>query len=116
MLGALQRGDVWWADLPEPRRSEPGYRRPVLVVQANSFNRSRIQTVLVAVITGNVELALAPGNVLLPAESTGLPRDSVVNVSQILTLDRSILAEHPGTLPSRLQRAVDAGLHSILHL
>lgn len=116
MLGALQRGDVWWADLPEPRRSEPDYRRPVLVVQANSFNRSRIQTVLVAVITGNVELALAPGNVLLPAESTGLPRDSVVNVSQILTLDRSFLAEHAGTLPSRLQRAVDAGLRSILHL
>ena len=89
MAGALQRGEIWWADLPEPRRSEPGYRRPVLVIQANSFNRSRIQTVLVAVVTGNVELALAPGNVLLPADSSGLPRDSVVNVSQILTLDEA---------------------------
>ncbi len=116
MTGALQRGEIWWADLPEPRRSEPGYRRPVLVIQANSFNRSRIQTVLVAVITGNVDLALAPGNVLLPADSSGLPRDSVVNVSQILTLDRSFLAEHAGTLSPRLQRAVDAGLRSVLHL
>ena len=89
MAGALQRGEIWWADLPQPRRSEPGYRRPVLVIQANSFNRSRIQTVLVAVVTGNVELALAPGNVLLPADSSGLPRDSVVNVSQILTLDEA---------------------------
>src|SRR5207249_4676113 len=72
----IQRGEIWWADLPEPRRSEPGRRRPVLVVQADSFNRSRIQTVIVAVITSNLELADAPGNVLLPARSTGLLRDS----------------------------------------
>ena len=116
MSGALQRGEIWWADLPEPRRSEPGYRRPVLVIQANSFNRSRIHTVLVAAITGNVDLAVAPGNVLLPADSAGLPRDSVVNVSQILTLDRSFLTEHAGTLSPRLQRAVDTGLRSVLHL
>lgn len=116
MTGALQRGEIWWADLPEPRRSEPGYRRPVLVIQANSFNRSRIQTVLVAAITGNVELAQAPGNVLLPEDSAGLSRDSVVNVSQILTLDRSFLTERAGTLSPRLQRAVDMGLRSVLHL
>ena len=116
MTGAPQRGEIWWADLPEPRRSEPGYRCPVLLVQANSFNRSRIQTVLVAAITGNVELAAAPGNVLLPADSAGLPRDSVVNVSQILTLDHSFLTEHAGTLSPRLQRAVDAGLRSVLHV
>lgn len=116
MPGALQRGDVWWANLPAPRRSEPSYRRPVLIIQANSFNRSRIQTVLVAVVTGNVELALAPGNVLLPADSAGLSRDSVVNVSQLLTLDRSFLEERAGTLSPRLHRAVDAGLRSILHL
>src|SRR5215472_7446219 len=97
----LQRGEVWWADLPQPRRSEPGYRRPVVVVQADSFNRSRIQTVIVAVITSNVELAQAPGNVLLPARSAGLPRDSVVNVSQLLTLDRSFLTEPAGTLLPR---------------
>ena len=116
MTGAIQRGEIWWADLPEPRRSEPGHRRPVLVVQANAFNRSRIQTILVAVVTSNVELAAAPGNVLLPARSAGLPRDSVVNVSQVLTLDRSFLSEHAGTLPPRLQGAVDAGLRSVLQL
>jgi mRNA interferase MazF len=115
-MGELQRGEVWWADLPEPRRSEPGFRRPVLVVQADSFNRSRIQTVIVAVITSNLELAVAPGNVLLPARSSGLPRDSVVNVSQVLTVDRNFLTEHAGTLPARLQGSVDAGLRSVLQL
>jgi mRNA interferase MazF len=112
----IQRGEIWWADLPEPRRSEPGYRRPVLVVQADSFNRSRIQTVIVAVITSNVALADAPGNVLLTARSTGLPRDSVANVSQLLTLDRGFLTEHAGTLPLRVQGSVDAGLRAVLHL
>jgi mRNA interferase MazF len=112
----IQRGEIWWADLPEPRRSEPGFRRPVLVVQADSFNRSRIQTVLVAVITSNLDLADAPGNVVVPARASGLPRDSVVNVSQVLTLDRSFLTEHAGTLPPRLQGSVDAGLRFVLQL
>ena len=112
----IQRGGIWWADLPEPRGSEPGYRRPVLVVQADSFNCSRIQTAIVAVITGNLELADVPGNVLLPARSTGLPRDSVVNVSQLLTLDRGFLTELAGTLPRRLQGAVDEGLRLVLQL
>jgi mRNA interferase MazF len=115
-MDEIQRGEVWWADLPEPRRSEPGYRRPVLIIQADSFNRSRIQTVLVAAITSNLGLADAPGNVLLPARSSGLPRDSVVNVSQVLTLDRSFLTEHAGTLPARLQGSVDAGLRLALQL
>jgi mRNA interferase MazF len=115
-MAEIQRGEIWWADLPEPRRSEPGYRRPVLVVQADTFNRSRIQTAIVAAITSNVELAEAPGNVLLPARSAGLPRDSVVNVSQLLTLDRSFLSEHAGTLPPRLQRSVDEGLRTVLQL
>ena len=112
----IQRGQIWWADLPEPRRSEPGYRRPVLVVQADSFNRSRIQTAIVAVITGNLELADVPGNVLLPARSTGLPRDSVANVSQLMTLDRSFLTEHVGTLPPRLLGTVDDCLRLVLQL
>jgi len=112
----IQRGEIWWADLPEPRRSELGYRRPVLVVQADSFNRSRIQTVIVAVITSHLELADAPGNVLLPARATGLPRDSVANVSQLLTLDRGLLSEHAGMLPARLQGTVDAGLRAVLQL
>jgi mRNA interferase MazF len=114
--GELQRGEIWWADLPEPRGSEPGFRRPVLVVQADSFNRSRIQTVIVVVVTGNLELADAPGNVLLPARASGLPRDSVANVSQVLTVDRGYLTELAGTLPGRLQSAVNAGLRSVLQL
>jgi len=112
----MERGEVWWADLPEPRRSEPGYRRPVLIVQAESFNRSSIQTVIVAVITGNLELADAPGNVLLSARTSGLPRDSVVNVSQLMTLDRSFLTERAGTLPNRVQGSIDAGLRLVLEL
>ncbi len=115
-MGDIQRGEIWWADLPATRGSEPGYRRPVLVVQADSFNLSRIQTAIVAAITSNIGLADAPGNVLLPAGSAGLQRDSVVNVSQILTLDRSFLTEHAGTLTPRLQRSVDEGLRTVLQL
>ncbi|HWX54652.1 MAG TPA: type II toxin-antitoxin system PemK/MazF family toxin [Verrucomicrobiae bacterium] len=112
----MTRGEIWWADLPDPRGSEPGFRRPVLIIQANSFNRSRIQTVVVAVITSNLGLADAPGNLLLPAQVTKLPRDSVVNVSQLLTLDRSFISEHVGTLPGSLQTEVDAGLRLVLGL
>jgi mRNA interferase MazF len=115
-MGGIQRGEVWWADLPEPRGSETGYRRPVLVVQADSFNRSRIQTAIGVAITTNLELAEAPGNVRMPARSEGLSRESVVNVSQLMTLDRSFLTEHPGTLPPRLQQAVDEGLRTVLQL
>jgi len=115
-LVPIKRGEIWWADLPEPRRSEPGYRRPVLVVQGDPFNLSEIQTAIVAVITSNLDLAEAPGNVLLRARLSGLPRDSVVNVSQILTLDRGFLLEHAGTLTSRLQRIVDEGLRTVLQL
>jgi mRNA interferase MazF len=115
-VGGIQSGVIWWAELTEPRRSEPGYRRPVLVVQADSFNLSRIHTAIVAAITSNIELADAPGNVLLPARAVGLPKGSVVNVSQILTLDRSFLTEHAGTLPPRLQRSVDERLRIVLQL
>jgi mRNA interferase MazF len=99
-----------------PRRSGSGSRRPVLVVQADSFKRSRIQTAIVVAITSDVELADAPGNVLLPARSAGLPRDSVVNVSQLLTLDRSFLTEQAGALPPRLQHSVDEGLRTVQQL
>ena len=115
-MDEIRRGEIWWADLPKPRRSEPGYRRPVLVIQGDSFNNSRIQTVIVAVITGNLELADAPGNVLLRAGQTGLLRDSVVNVSQLMTLDRGFLTEHIGTLVRRLQNSVDEGLRTVLEL
>jgi mRNA interferase MazF len=110
----IRRGEIWWA--PEPRGSEPGYKRPVLVVQAESFNLSRIQTVIVAVITTNLDLAEAPGNVLLPARSAGLRQDSVVNVSQLLTLDRSYLTELAGAVSTRVQRAIDEGLRTVLQL
>jgi mRNA interferase MazF len=115
-MDAIQRGEIWWAELPEPRGSEPGYRRPVLVIQADYFNTSRIQTAIVAVITGNLELAEAPGNVLIPARWSSLPRDSVVNVSQMLTLDRNFLTERAGMLPPRLLRSIDEGLRLVLQL
>lgn len=115
-MDGLQRGDVWWAELPEPHRSEPGYRRPVLIVQADAFNLSRIQTVIVAAITSNLALGDAPGNVVLPARSTGLTRDSVVNVSQLLTIDRAFLTEQAGRVPARIQKSVDEGLRTVLQL
>lgn len=110
----MQRGDVWWAALPAPAGSGPGYRRPVLVVQADDFNRSRINTVVVAVLTSNVTLAQAPGNVLARARRTGLPRDSVVNVSQLLTVDKRLLTEKVRALDSATMAEVDDGLRLVL--
>lgn len=106
----IRRGDVWWASLPDPRGSEPGYRRPVLVVQADAFNDSRISTVLVAALTTNLRLAEAPGNLLLPRRCAKLPRQCVVNVSQLLTLDRRFLSERLGSLPTEILEAVNEGL------
>ena len=112
----IERGEVWWADLDEPAGSEPGYRRPVLVVQADAFNRSRLQTTIAVVLTSNLRLVDAPGNVLVPKAASGLPKDSVANVSQVVTLDRDFLAERTGKLPARLLAAVDAGLKLVLDL
>ena len=112
----MHRGEVWWASLPEPMGSGPGARRPVIVVQANEFNASRIHTVIVAVITSNLRLAAAPGNVLCQARETGLPRDSVVNVSQLITVDKSLLTERVRMLPARTLRQVEAGLRLVLSL
>jgi mRNA interferase MazF len=109
-------GEIWWADLPEPDGSAPGYRRPVVVVQANEFNRSRIQTVVVAAVTSNTRLAAAPGNVSLDRRTTGLPRDSVVNVSQILTLDKRALTQKAGMLTGAKLREVQDGLRLVLAL
>jgi len=102
--------------LPEPAKSGPGYRRPVLVVQADEFNRSRIATVIALVVTSNVRLAQAPGNVFLPQKLTGLPKDSVANVSQIVTVDKSFLTERVGTLPANVMDLVENGLRLVLHL
>src|SRR5579864_2701112 len=115
-MGEIQRGEIWWADLPAPRRSEPGYRRPVMIVQADAFNRSRIQTVVVAVISSNIDLGAAPGNVFLPAGASGLPKDSILNVSQVLTIDRSFLSEQVSRIPPGLQASVNAGLRLVLEL
>ncbi len=112
----MRRGEIWWGSLREPRGSEPGYRRPLLLIQADSFTRSRIQTVLAAVITSNVRLADAPGNVLLPAKSAGLPQDSVVNVSQLVTIDKRFLTERVGKLTLEQLRAVEDGLRLVLSL
>ncbi len=105
----IERGEVWWADLDEPTGSEPGYRRPVLLVQADAFNRSRIQTTIAVVLTSNLRLIDAPGNVLVPKQNSGLPKDSVANVSQLVTLDRDFLTERDGKLPPRLLAAYDRG-------
>jgi mRNA interferase MazF len=110
----IERGQVWWADLAEPRGSEPGFRRPVLVVQSDAFNRSRIRTVVAVVLTSNLRLVEAPGNVLVPARTSGLPKDSVANVSQVITLDRESLTEPAGRLRGGLLAAVDEGLRLVL--
>ena len=112
----VERGEIWWASLPEPTGSEPGYRRPVLVVQADAFNRSRLQTVIGVVLTSNLRLVEAPGNVLLPAEASGLPKDSVANVSQVITIDRGYLTERAGRVRGRVLDAVDSGLRLALDL
>lgn len=112
----MQRGEVWWADLPEPVASEPGYRRPVIIVQANAVNRSRVATVLCVAITGNLSRAKIPGNVLLPSAESGLPRESVANVYQVITLDRGFLQGCIGSLPRRLVRRLEEGLQLVLQL
>jgi mRNA interferase MazF len=112
----MYRGEIWWANLPDPVGSEPGYRRPVLVIQDDTFTESRISTVIVVMITSNIQLAEAPGNVLLPRGVSGLPKDSVANVSQIFTIDKTFLVERLGSLPDYLQEEVDEGLRTILYL
>lgn len=112
----VQRGEVWWAGLDQPTGSAPGYRRPVLIVQSDAFNRSRLQTTIAVVLTSNLRLVDAPGNVLVPKEKAGLPKDSVANVSQLVTLDRDLLTERTGKVSARLLAAIDAGLKLVLAL
>lgn len=112
----MERGEIWWANLPEPDGSGPGGRRPVLVIQADAFNRSAIETTIIAILTARMNRADAPGNVVLTAKQTSLPRDSVVNVSQLFTVDRSVLTERVGSLAGPLMRRVDVGLARVLGL
>ena len=112
----MQRGELWWASLSNPLGSAPGFRRPVVVIQCDPFNESRINTVVVAAVTSNLRLAMAPGNVLLDAGESNLPRGSVVNVSQILTIDKSFLVQRASLLADEAMARVDAGVRLVLGL
>jgi mRNA interferase MazF len=112
----IERGDVWWAELEEPRGSEPGFRRPLVVVQVDAFNRSRIRTVVCVVLSSKLKLADAPGNVVIGKRDSGLPKDSVANVSQIVTVDRNVLMERTAKLPGLVRERIDRGLRLVLGL
>lgn len=110
----ISQGEVWWADLPAPAGSGPGFRRPVVVVQGDAINRSRIATGVCVPLTSNLRWASAPGNVPLAAAVTGLPKDSVANVSQIIALDRALLTELVSKLPHAKRELLIAGIDVIL--
>ena len=112
----MRRGEIWWASLQDPQGSGPGYRRPVVIVQSDSFNESRINTVIVAIITSNLILAAAPGNVMIEQRVSMLANDSIVNVPQVLTIDRSLLTEVVSKLPDRIMDTLDDGLRLVMNL
>jgi mRNA interferase MazF len=113
----VERGQIWTADLGEPEGSEPGYNRPVLlIVQTDPFNRSRLRTVIAVVLSTNLRLVDAPGNVLIPAKASGLKKDSVANVSQVITIDRDFLTKHAGRVRGQFLKDVETGLRLILGL
>ncbi len=112
----MKRGEIWWADLPDPVASEPGYRRPLIIIQIDDFNRSAIKTVIAVILSTNLRLAEAPGNVMLKAEHTGLPKDSVANVSQTLTIDKSFLTEKAGKLRKADLQKIEVGLRLVMGL
>lgn len=112
----MKRGEIWWASLPPPSGSGPGFRRPVLVIQSDPFNESRISTAIVAVITSNLALGDAPGNVRTGKSETGLSKPSVVNVSQVVTVDKALLTERVRPLPAAVMTRVDDGLRLVLGL
>ncbi len=112
----IQRGEIWWATLPEPTGSEPGYRRPLIVIQSNDFNNSCIRTVIAVIITSNVNLASAPGNVLLPKKKSKLAKKSIVNVSQLITVDKSFFTEKVHTVDSKIMAEIDDGIRLVLKL
>jgi mRNA interferase MazF len=112
----IERGAIYWVELGNPLDSAPAKRRPVLVVQSDNFNKSKIATIVVAILTSNTKTAEFAGNVFVPASASGLSKDSVVNVSQLVTLDRSSLGDHVGKLPEYLAGDVDSGLRRVLSL
>lgn len=110
------RGEIWWADLGIPFGSEPGFKRPIVIIQDDSFNRSRIQTVIVVSITTNLNLADAPGNVYAEPKESGLPKSGVINISQISTIDKSRLIERVKMLPPRVMEEIDLGIKMIFSI
>jgi mRNA interferase MazF len=108
------QGEIWWTDLPDPTGSGPGFRRPVIIVQGDSFNRSKIATVLCVPLTSNLKWVEAPGNQLLESHLTGLPKNSVANVSQVVALDKSLLTERVGKLPRAKTELILAGINVVL--
>lgn len=112
----IQRGQVYWVSLGEPEGSRPAGRRPVAIIQADPYNGSRLATVLAVLVTKNLRLAGMPGNVVLPKEATGLPSDSVANVTALVTLNKDECGEVAGSIPSHLMRAVDEGLRRAMAL
>ena len=112
----VNRGEIWWADFGPPRGSAPAYDRPCLVVQSNAFNRSNVQTVLIVPLTSNLRLGQAQGNVVLTARATGLPKDSVVNVSQLTSIDKSFLREPCGKIDGHSMQKVEDGIRKVLAL
>jgi mRNA interferase MazF len=112
----IKRGEIWWAELPESVGSGLGYRRPVVIIQSNEFNKSKINTIIAAVITSNIRLAAASGNVLLSVKKSKLPKENVVNVSQIITIDKSFLTDKAHTLSNKIMEQVDEGVKLVLKL
>jgi mRNA interferase MazF len=110
----ISRGEIWWADLSDPAGSEPGFRRPVVVVQGDALNRSKIATVICVPLTSNMAWAEAPGNVTLPLNITGLPKNSVANVSQIVSIDKNILTERVSKLPMKKLKLILMGIDIVL--
>lgn len=112
----IKRGEIWWAELPESIGLGPGYKRPLVIIQSNEFNKSKINTIIGAVITTNIRLSAAPGNVLLPAKKSKLPKESVINISQIITIDKSFLTEKVHSLSNKIMAQVDEGVRLVLKL
>ena len=112
----MLKGEIWWANLPKPKMSGPGFKRPVLIIQADSFNKSKINTIICAVITSNVSLAKAPGNIHLKKSESKLTKESVINVSQIITIDKSLLSKYVSTLNKEIIKKVEYGLKIILDI
>lgn len=110
------RGQIWWADLGEPRGSSPGYERPVVILQSDSFNKTELNTVIVAIMTSNLRLAQMPGNVVVSMRTSGLESDSIINITQLFTLDRTDLIEYLGALPENKINQIGGGLRLVLDL